>query len=83
MKRIFAFAAGVALIVGMTMGTPNLRAASRVRICHVEGLKSGRAHVIEISDSAVAAHLGHGDSLEGAVGLNPGDDCSVIPVELN
>jgi hypothetical protein len=83
MKRIFALAAGAALIVGMTMGTTNLRAASRVRICHVEGQNSGRAHVIEISDSAVPAHLGHGDSLEGAIGLNPGSDCTVIPLELN
>ena len=82
MKRIFALAAGAALIVGMTMGTANLRAASRVRICHVEGQHSGRAHVIEIADSAVQAHLGHGDSLEGAFGLNPGSDCSVVPVGL-
>jgi hypothetical protein len=83
MKRIIALAAGAALIVGMTMGTQNLKAASKVRICHVEGQQSGRAHVIEIATSAVAAHLGHGDSLEGAMGLEPGDDCSVTPIELN
>ena len=42
MKRIIAFAAGAALIACMTMGAPNLKAASRVRICHVEGQQSGR-----------------------------------------
>jgi hypothetical protein len=83
MKRIFALAAGAALIVGMTMGTANLKAAGRTRICHVEGQHSGRAHVIEVADSAIPAHLGHGDSLEGAIGLAPGADCSVVPVELN
>jgi hypothetical protein len=82
MKRIFAFAVGAALIVGMTMGVPNLKAASRVRICHVEGQQSGRAHVIEISDNAILAHLGHGDSLEGAIGLNTGDNCVISSVEL-
>jgi len=79
MKRIFALAAGAALIIGMTVVTANLRAAGRVRICHVEGQNSGRHHVIEISDSAVPAHLGHGDSLEGATGLNPGADCNASP----
>jgi hypothetical protein len=83
MKRIFALAAGAALIVGMTMGTVNLRAASRVHICHVEGQQSGRAHVIEISDNAIVAHLGHGDSLEAAIGLSTGDNCVITPVNLN
>jgi len=82
MKRIIAFAAGAALIVCMTMGAHNLKAASRVRICHVEGQQSGRAHVIEISDNAILAHLGHGDSMEAAIGLNPGDNCVISPVEL-
>ena len=82
MKRVFAFAAGAALIVAMTMGTQNLRAASKVRICHVEGQQSGRAHVIEISDNAVLAHLGHGDSLADALGLEPGDNCIISNVNL-
>jgi len=75
MKRIFAIAMGAALIVGMTLGTLSLRAAVRVRVCHLEGHQSGRAHVIEISDSAVAAHLNHGDSLQAAAGLGVGDTC--------
>lgn len=83
MKRILAFAAGAALIVGMTMGAHSLRAASRIHICHVEGQQSGRAHVIEISDNAVPAHLGHGDSLEAAFGLNTGDNCVITPVGSN
>jgi hypothetical protein len=82
MKRIFALAAGAALIIGMTMGAPSLRAASKVRICHVEGQQSGRAHVIEISDNAILAHLGHGDSMEGAIGLNTGDNCIISSVNL-
>jgi hypothetical protein len=83
MKRIFSLAAGTAFIVGMTMVTVNLRAANKIRICHVEGQNSGRAHVIEISDNAVPAHLGHGDSLEGATGLDPGADCTVTPLGGN
>jgi hypothetical protein len=75
MKRIIPFAMGAALIAGMTLGALRLRASDKVRICHVEGQQSGRAHVIEISDSAVAKHLAHGDSLEGLGGLHPGDDC--------
>jgi len=82
MKRIIAFAAGAALIIGMTMGANSLRAAGRTRICHVEGQRSGRAHVIEISDNAILAHLGHGDSMEAAIGLNTGESCVISPVEF-
>jgi len=83
MKRIFTLAAGAALIVGMTMGTQNLKAAGKVRICHVEGQHSGRAHVIAISDNALLAHLAHGDSVADVLGLNPGDDCIISSVNLN
>jgi hypothetical protein len=82
MKRIFAFAAGAALIIGMTMGAASLKAAGKVHICHVEGQQSGRAHVIEISDNAMLAHLGHGDSMEDAIGLNTGDNCVISSVNL-
>jgi len=78
MKRILVFAMGAALIVGMTLGALSLKAADRIRICHVEGHQSGRAHVIEISVSALAKHLIHGDSLRVAEGLHVGDDC-IIP----
>jgi hypothetical protein len=83
MKRIFALATGAALIIGMTMGSHSLKAASRIHICHVEGQQSGRAHVIEISDNALLAHLGHGDSMDAAIGLNTGDNCVITPVNLN
>jgi hypothetical protein len=78
MKRIFAFGLGAALIVGVTLGADSLRAADRIRVCHVEGQQSGRAHVIEISVSALAKHLFHGDSLKVEEGLDVGDTC-VIP----
>jgi len=73
MKRITAFAMGAALIVGITVGALSLRAADRIRVCHVEGQQSGRAHVIEISLSALTKHLIHGDSLAGSGDV--GDDC--------
>jgi hypothetical protein len=78
MKRIFAFGTGAALIAGMTLGALTLRAGDKVSVCHVEGLQSGRAHVIEVSINAVLKHLAHGDSLQGVEGLNPGESC-VIP----
>ena len=77
MKRIFAFAMGATLIVGMTLGALSLRAADKIRVCHVEGLHSGRAHVIEISVSALAKHLFHGDSLKVEEGLDVGDSCVI------
>ena len=78
MKRTFALAMGAALIIGLTLGTHSLRAADRIRVCHVEGPQSGRAHVIEISVSALVKHLFHGDSLRGAEGRNVGDDCETV-----
>jgi hypothetical protein len=77
MKRIYALATGTAVIAAMTLGALSLRAGDKVKVCHVEGLQSGRAHVIEISINAVLKHLGHGDSLEGAVGVEVGDDCVI------
>lgn len=78
MKHIFALSKRAALIVGMTFGVLSLSAADRVRVCHVEGLRSGRAHVIEVSLSALPAHLNHGDSLQAAEGLDVRNAC-VIP----
>jgi len=77
MKRITAFAMGAALIVGITVGALSLRAADRIRVCHVEGQQSGRAHVIEISVSALAKHLLHGDSLKVEEWLGVGNDCVI------
>jgi len=75
MKQALALAVGAAIIIGMTYGALSLGAAERVLICHVQG--NGRAHVIEIDEHAVPAHLAHGDSLEAADGLERGDSCDV------
>ena len=77
MKRIFAFATGAAVITVMTLGALSLKAGDRVRVCHVEGQQSGRAHVIEISVSALAKHLLHGDSLKVEEWLGVGNDCVI------
>jgi len=77
MKQALALAVGAALIISMTYGVLTLSAAEKVKVCHVEG--NGRAHVIEISEHAVNAHLAHGDSLDVAEGLEPGDSCEVTP----
>jgi hypothetical protein len=74
MKQL-ALAVGAAVIMGMTYQALSLSAPERVMVCHVEG--NGSAHVIEISERAVEAHLAHGDSLEAAEGLEPGDSCEV------
>jgi len=79
MKRVYALATGAAVVAAMTLGALSLKAGDKVAVCHVEGQKSGRAHVIEISINAVLKHLAHGDSLEGATGLNPGEDCDPTP----
>ena len=79
MKRVYALATGAAVVAAMTLGALSLKAGDKVKVCHVEGMQSGRAHVIEISVNAVLKHLGHGDSLEGVFGLNPGDDCDPTP----
>lgn len=75
MKQILAFALGAVMITGMTYEALSKGAAEKVMVCHVEG--NGSAHVIEISQNAVTAHLAHGDSLDVAGGLHPGDDCDV------
>jgi len=79
MKQALALAVGAAVIIGMTHQALSLSTAERVLVCHVEG--NGSAHVIEVSEHAVEAHLAHGDSLEAAEGLEPGDDCEVTEVE--
>ena len=72
MKKGLALAIGVAVVIGMSYGG-SLNAAEKVLICHARG--NGDAHVISISEHAVDKHLDHGDSLEAAEGLEPGDSC--------
>jgi hypothetical protein len=61
---------------------------NKVAICHVKGKKNGtdivRYQLISVAQSAVAAHLAHGDAVAGSV-LNGGktyigDDCSFSDV---
>ena len=73
MKQTLALAFGAAIIVGTMIGAPDLSAAEKVSLCHREG--NGGGHVIEIAESAVKAHLAHGDHLEVAVGLKAGTPC--------
>ena len=76
MKRTLALAVGAAFIIGMTYGALSLRAGEKVKVCHVTG--NGTAHVIEISENAVPAHLAHGDSvLDADSELEHGDPCDV------
>jgi hypothetical protein len=79
MKQAFALAVGAAVMIGMTYEARSLSVAEKVKVCHVEG--NGSAHVIEISQHAVAAHRAHGDSLDVPEGLEPGDSCEVIVEE--
>jgi len=79
MKQPFVFAVGAAVIIGgMTYQALNLSAAEKVKVCHRTG--NGSAHVIEISENAVPAHLNHGDSLDVDETLEHGDSC-VITVD--
>jgi len=78
MKRGLVFAVGAAVVLGLTYGAIRLSAADKaekVLVCHVRG--NGDAHVINVSEHAVDKHLAHGDSLEAAEGLEPGDSCEV------
>ena len=75
MKQTLALAVRAAVVIGMTYGALSLSADGKVRVCHKEG--NGKGHVIEISENALKAHLAHGDSLETAAGLKPGDSCQV------
>jgi hypothetical protein len=45
----------------------------KVKVCHIPQGNPGNAHTIKISQSAVAAHLGHGDTL-GACPQDEDDD---------
>lgn len=78
MKQTLAFVVGAAVIIGITFGALSLSANNKFMICHVTG--NGSAHVIDIDEHALPAHLAHGDSMEAAatwLGLKPGDACVI------
>ena len=80
MKKAFVFAVGAAVIIGgLTYQALNLSAAEKVKVCHRTGNDS--AHVIEISENAVPAHLNHGDSLDVPEGAEHGDFCEITVSE--
>lgn len=63
---------GAVLVAGFSM-TVLAGKKDAVEVCHVTG--SGASFVLSVSGAAVAAHLGHGDSLD----LNNCGDGGVIP----
>jgi len=70
MKRLAAFAiAGPLLLLG------SAAMAEKVSICHVPPGNPGNAHGISVSQSAVPAHLAHGDTL-GACECRADGDCT-------
>jgi len=70
MKRLAALVmAGPILLLG------SAAMAETVNICHVPPGNAGNAHTISVSQSAVAAHLAHGDTL-GACECRVDDDCT-------
>ena len=70
MKRLPAFVMASAVLL---LGSAAL--AQKVDICHVPPGNPGNAHTISVSQSAVAAHLAHGDSL-GACECRVDGDCT-------
>ncbi len=80
MKQTLALAVGAAVIIGMTYGALSLKAGDdhKVKVCHVTG--NGTAHVIEIDNHAVPAHLDHGDSLDVPSWFGHGDPCIIGPI---
>ena len=70
MKRLAAFVmAGSVLLLG------SVAMAQKVNICHVPPGNPSNAHTISVSQSAVPAHLAHGDTL-GACECRVDADCT-------
>ncbi len=77
MKQTLTLAIGTAVIIFMTYGALSLSAdhLGKVWVCHKVSIGNKKGHVIEISENALKAHLAHGDSMQAAGGLKPGDPC--------
>ena len=63
MKKLPKLLLSVTLIMGFGMLTGSGYAAEKVVICHVPPGNPSNAHTISVSESAVPAHLAHGDSI--------------------
>ena len=64
MKRILFISTFALFVAGFTANAPLALAGGpddKVAICHVPPGNPANAHTIVISDSAVPAHLAHGD----------------------
>jgi hypothetical protein len=68
MKRVlFLLALAVCVVALTSFNTAAAGPGGKVAICHVdpdwelEGLLAPAPHVIEVSTSALSAHIGHGD----------------------
>ena len=60
---------------------PAQAAADKQLVCHVTG-NEGAAHIINVADPAVPAHLGHGDCLINSTNTDlVGDPCN--PTDAN
>lgn len=70
MKRLTPFVIAAALVL---VGSAAM--AAKVDICHVPPGDPGNAHTINVAQSAVGAHLGHGDTL-GACECAADADCA-------
>ena len=68
-----SFALSVAFFMGTLANAPGARAGGqdKVEICHIPPGNPANAHTIVVDDSAVPAHLAHGDYL-GECGGGPG-----------
>ena len=70
MKRLAVF-----LIAGSVSLLGSAAMAAKVSICHVPPGNPGNAHTIDVAQSAVPAHIAHGDTL-GACECQVDGDCT-------
>ena len=80
MKGFVYLAMVVVLFAALLVSHQLLQARpnAKVLLCHVPPGNPANAHVIEVADSAIPAHLAHGDCIIFVDGgtFNPGDPCS-------
>ena len=76
MKRLMFLALATALIVGVwaSTTTSSVSAAGKTPVCHFDN-GGDFGHIIQVTDSALPAHLAHGDLLFFVTGED-GETCS-------
>lgn len=65
MKQILRALTPLLIPISLGVSSSNAFASSKVTICHIPPGNPENAHTITVSESAVAAHTAHGDSLGG------------------